>query len=94
MDATRLRVRVVPGAKKPGVVGRYGEAWKLRVAAPPERGAANDAVVELLAGVLGLDRRDVRLVSGYASRDKILELAGLPPGEAERRLTAANGRGE
>lgn len=82
------------GAKKPGIVGRYGEAWKLRVAAPPERGAANEAVVELLAAVLEVGRRDVRLVSGHASRDKILEVAGLPPGEAERRLAAANGKGE
>jgi len=84
----------VPGAKKPGIVGRYGEAWKLRVAAPPERGAANDAVVELLATALEIDRRDVRLVSGHASRDKIVELVGLPPGEAESRLAAANGKGE
>ncbi len=94
MDSTRLRVRVVPGAKKPGIVGRYGDAWKVRVAAPPERGAANDAVIELLAAALGIDPRDVRLVSGHASRDKIVELAGLRPGETDARLTSANGKDE
>ena len=94
METTRLRLRVVPGAKRPGIAGRHGEAWKVRVGASPERGAANDAVIELLAGALRLDRRDVRLVSGRASRDKIVELVGLPPGETEARLASANGKGE
>jgi uncharacterized protein (TIGR00251 family) len=84
----RLRLRVVPGARASRLVGRHGDAWKLQVAAPPERGAANDAVVRLLADVLGLDRGDVVLVSGHASRDKIVELAGIDSDEADRRLTS------
>lgn len=92
MESTRLRLRVVPGAVKPGVVGRHGEGWKIRVAAPPERGAANEAVVELVADVLGVARRAVRLVSGHASRDKILEVAGVRPAETEARLASAGRR--
>jgi uncharacterized protein YggU (UPF0235/DUF167 family) len=80
---------VVPGAAKPGVVGRYGEGWKVRVSAPPERGAANDAVVELLARTLSVRARDIRLVSGHGSRDKIVEMAGVPPIETEARLAPA-----
>jgi hypothetical protein len=94
VETTRLRVRVVPGAKKPGIAGRYGDAWKIRVSAPPERGAANDAVLEVLAAALGVRLHAVRLVSGHASRDKIVELAGLPPAEAEARLAAANRKDE
>ena len=94
METTRLRVRVVPGAKKPGIVGRYGDAWKIRVSAPPERGAAHDAVLEVLAAALDLRPSAVRLVSGHASRDKIVELAGLTPAEAEARLAAANRKDE
>jgi hypothetical protein len=85
-------VRVAPGAAHAGVVGRHGDGWKVRVAPPPERGRANDAVLDLLADALGLPRRDVRLVSGEAARDKIVELAGLPSEEIERRLAAAGGK--
>jgi uncharacterized protein (TIGR00251 family) len=87
--STRLRLRVVPGAAKPGVVGRYGDAWKVRVAAPPERGAANEAVVDLVARTLGVQSRTVRVVSGYASRDKIVEVDGLGADETEARLALA-----
>ena len=89
MESTRLRLRVVPGAAKPGVVGRYGRAWKVKVAAPPERGAANDALVELIAETLGVRARDVRLVSGHGSRDKIVEVAGVRPAETEALLEAS-----
>jgi uncharacterized protein len=82
----RLRVRVVPGATTTQVVGRLGETWKLRVHAAPERGRANDEVVTLLAGTLGLSRTDVRVVAGHTARDKVVELAGISRDEAERRL--------
>jgi uncharacterized protein len=89
VESTRLRLRVVPGAARPGVVGRYGQAWKVRVGAPPERGAANAAVVGLIAETLGVHARDVRLVSGHASRDKIVEVAGVRPAETEALLAAS-----
>ncbi len=79
-------LRVVPGSKEPGVVGRHGEAWKLRVAAAPERGRANEATLRLLAETLGVGPADVRLVAGHGSHDKIVEVTGLGQAEAERRL--------
>lgn len=84
--STFLRLRVVPGSAKPGMAGRYGDAWKLRVSAPPERGQANEATLDLLADTLGLPAANVRLVSGHGSRDKTVEVAGLTTAEAERRL--------
>ena len=89
---TRLRLRVAPGASVPGVVGRHGEAWKLRVAAAPERGKANDAVLELLAATLAVPRANVTLVSGGGSRNKVVELTGIAPDEIERRLATAGGQ--
>ncbi len=88
----RLRLRVAPGASRSGVVGRYGDAWKLRVAAPAESGRANEAVVRLLAETLALPRAAVRLVSGHGARDKIVELAGVEPEQIERRLSSAAGK--
>jgi uncharacterized protein len=89
VESSRLRLRVVPGAAKACVVGRYGEGWKVRVAATPERGAANDAVVALLARALSVRVGDIRLVSGHGSRDKIVEVAGMPTAETEARLASA-----
>ena len=88
MASTRLRLRVVPGAANPGVVGRYGEAWKVRVAAAPARGAANAAVVDLVAQTLGVQPRSVRLVSGFGSRDKIVEVDGLGAAETEALMAS------
>ncbi len=92
--STRLTLRVSPGAARSAVVGRHGAGWKVRVAAPPEDGKANDAVVKLLAATLALHERDVRIVSGRASRDKTVALAGLRPEEIERRLAEASDAGE
>jgi uncharacterized protein YggU (UPF0235/DUF167 family) len=93
VSATRLAVRVAPGAARAAVVGRHGSGWKLRVVAPPERGKANAAVVRLVAGAAGVAEQDVRVVSGHGARDKILELTGIDPEELERRLLAAGGSG-
>jgi uncharacterized protein (TIGR00251 family) len=92
--SARLQLRVAPGAARSAVVGRHGAAWKVRVAAAPERGRANDALVDLLAGALGLARPDVRLVAGAAGRDKVVEIAGITTEEAERRLERAGGKGK
>jgi uncharacterized protein YggU (UPF0235/DUF167 family) len=77
---------VIPGSGNPGVVGRYGVAWKLRVAAAPERGKANEAALELLSRTLGVATSDLRLVAGHGARDKTVEVTGLTAEEAERRL--------
>jgi uncharacterized protein (TIGR00251 family) len=87
--STRLRLRVVPGAVRDVVVGRHGDGWKVRVSAPPERGAANRAVVRLLAGTLSLPERSVAIVSGHGARDKIVEVRGIAAPDAEGRLSAA-----
>ncbi|MHB8468547.1 MAG: DUF167 domain-containing protein [Gaiellaceae bacterium] len=89
-SSTRLRLRVSPGAGRAGVVGRHGDGWKIRVTAPPEQGRANEAVLRLLAEALALPRAALTLVSGHGGRDKIVELTGVGPALAERRLASAS----
>ena len=84
-------MRVVPGARQPGVVGRHGSAWKVRVSAPPEDGRANQALVGLLADTLRLPRKAVSIVAGHGSRDKVVACEGLSAGEVESRLSSAAG---
>jgi uncharacterized protein (TIGR00251 family) len=84
---TRLRLRVKPGARKTAIVGVHGGALKLSVAAAPERGKANRAVVTLLAEALGLPPSAVTIAAGAASQDKVAEIA-LPPSSVRAILTA------
>jgi uncharacterized protein len=88
-ETTRLRVRVSPGAGRTAVVGRHGDAWKVRVTEAPERGRANEAVLRLLADTLTLPRTALTLVSGHGGREKIVELTGVGPALIERRLASA-----
>ncbi|HKG44349.1 MAG TPA: DUF167 domain-containing protein [Gaiellaceae bacterium] len=87
--SARVRFRVSPGARRSDVAGRHGEAWKVRVAAPPERGRANDALLDLLAERLELPRRSLSIVSGHGARDKIVLMEGIDRAESERRLEEA-----
>jgi uncharacterized protein (TIGR00251 family) len=88
---TRLKLRVSPGARRPGVGGRHGDAWKVRVSEPPEDGRANEAVLRLLARTLDVPRRDLEVVSGHTSREKIVVLNGLEQAQVERLLSEAGG---
>ncbi len=85
-DGLRLRLRVSPGARKEAVLGVYGDALKVAVRAPPEKGLANKAVIELLARLLGVTRAELALVSGAASRDKTLVVSGLDDATIRARL--------
>lgn len=88
-DGVRLRLRVVPGARRDAILGPHGEALRVAVRAVAEKGRANEAVVRLLAGALGLQADRVVLVAGLGSRDKIAEVRGLGAAELRERLSAA-----
>jgi uncharacterized protein (TIGR00251 family) len=85
----RLTVRVQPRASRNEVAGRQGEAIKIRVTAPPVGGAANEAVIGVLADWLGLPRRAVAIVQGETARAKVVEIVTDHP-EDLRRLVEAS----
>jgi uncharacterized protein len=88
-DGVVLRVHVQPGAGRSAVVGRHGDALKVRVAAPPVEGRANDATRSLLAEALAVPEADVELTSGQSSRAKRFRLKGIDAEEADKRLRVA-----
>lgn len=77
-DGAALTVWVVPGARRTEIVGFHGDAVKIRVAAPPEKGRANQAVIGLLSEQLGAK---VRLASGASSRRKRFVVLGMSVGD-------------
>ncbi len=83
--AVRFAVRVQPRASRVGVDGLHGDAIKVRVHAAPVDGAANEAVIEVIADALDVAKRDVRIVSGDSSRSKVVEVRGVSV-EAVRAL--------
>lgn len=88
--STRVRLRVSAGARRNELAGRHGEAWKVRVSAAPERGRANEAVLDLLAEKLELPRRSLSIVSGHGAREKVVLMEGIDRPESERRLERAS----
>lgn len=82
----RLQVRVQPRASRTRVVGLHGDALRIQIAAPPVDGAANQALIDLLAATLGLPRAAVRLVGGEKGRSKVVEIDASDVDEVRRRL--------
>ena len=84
-----VQVHVQPGSRRPGLMGRHGDALKIAVVAPPVGGRANQAVIEALAELLGLPARDFVVVGGRASRHKRLFAKGIDVPHAGSRIEAA-----
>jgi uncharacterized protein (TIGR00251 family) len=87
-----LRLTVVPGAQRTQVVGLYGDRLKVRLAAPPEKGAANRELLDFLARSLNLPKNSLRLTLGAQSRSKVVVVYDLSPDLGERlaRLAPAS----
>jgi len=83
---TRISLKVVPGASRTEPAGWLGDALKVRVAAPPEKGRANAAVLAWLAATLGLPVSAVRIVAGHGAPRKTVEIDGISADELHRRL--------
>jgi uncharacterized protein len=82
----RFTVKVHPRAKQSAFTGRFGEAYKLDLAAPPVDGKANEECVRLVAELAQVPRSRVRIVTGLTSRIKVVEVDAMEQSELERRL--------
>ena len=84
----RVAVHVQPRASRSEIIGQHGAALKVRLQAPPVDGAANEALVRLLAEALKVPERSVRVVAGATSRSKVVEVDGTTA-DAVRALASA-----
>ena len=82
-----VNVKVVPGASRDRIVGRYGDGIKVQVSAPAEGGKANAAVVAVLAAALGLKVQQVRITKGHTQPRKAVEVDGLDAAAILARLS-------
>lgn len=86
MPRATLKIRVIPRAARNELGGRRGDAFVVRLQAPPVEGAANKALIRFLARTLGVRAGDVAVVAGHKSRDKTVEVEGISGQEAARAL--------
>ncbi|MBI4984803.1 MAG: YggU family protein [Rhodocyclales bacterium] len=88
-DGVVLSLHIQPGAKRTEVAGPHGDALKIRLAAPPVDGKANEALIAFVAKTLGVPKASVALVSGQTSRAKRVRVAGIAAADAAAALKPA-----
>ncbi len=81
-----VQVHVVPRASRTEIAGLHGDALKLRIAAPPVEGKANEEIVRFLAGILGLRKADVSIIAGQTSRRKTVLVRGMTAADLHSAL--------
>jgi uncharacterized protein (TIGR00251 family) len=82
----RVTVKVHPRARRTGIAGRIGDAWKLDMAAPPVDGKANEACVRFFASLAGVPQPRVRIVLGLSNRTNVIEIDGASQETLESKL--------
>ena len=87
-----ISVRVIPRATRSGVAGRRGDAWLVRLHAPPVDGAANDELIDVIATALAVPKRSVSIASGERSRQKSVRVSGIDAPTAAALLALAQSR--
>jgi len=80
-------IKVVPSSSRDGIAGWLGDARKIRVRAPAERGKANAAVEKIIAAALEISEDYAEVISGKTSVRKVVEIAGLSEAEVFHRLS-------
>ncbi len=80
----RITVKAHPRAKRTAITGRFGDAYKLDLAAPPADGKANEECIRYFAELAGVPRSRVRIVTGASARMKLVEIEGVAQADLER----------
>ena len=79
-------VRVQPRAARSGIAGEVDGTLRIRLAAPPVEGEANEELVNLLAKLLGIPRRQIEIISGQKSKNKVVRVNGISGERIEKLI--------
>jgi uncharacterized protein (TIGR00251 family) len=86
VDGVLFFAKIVPGSSKTTISGMLEHMLKIKVAAPPEKGKANQCVIDLLAQELGVKKKAVTIVSGQTSPIKRIQVVGVTAQQCRSRL--------
>ena len=92
-NGLRIRLKAVPGASRDAIAGLLADRLKVRVSAPPEGGRANKAIIDLLARALRIHERDIEIVQGATSPEKVALVSAISADDARRLLGIAPSAG-
>jgi uncharacterized protein (TIGR00251 family) len=84
--ALTFKVQVVPRASRSEIIGEHNGAVRVRIAAPPVDGAANEELIRTLARALGVKRGEIEIASGQSSKSKRVRVSGLTPRDLHKLL--------
>lgn len=77
-----LTIKVEPRSSNSGIVGPYGDALKVKLTSPPVEGKANKELIEVLAKGFKISKKDVEILSGQSSKNKVVRLNGVTDKDA------------
>lgn len=76
-DGVLLKLHIQPGASKNEISGMHGSSLKIKLTSPPVGGAANESLIEFLAKTIDIKKKQIAIVHGMKSREKIVRIKGL-----------------
>ena len=76
-DGLTLKIKVEPRSSRAGIIGPYGDALKIKLTSPPVEGKANKELIEVLAKEFGIHKKDVEIIMGKNSSNKVVRLIGV-----------------
>ena len=85
-EGAAFAVHIVPKSAKNEVIGKHGDALKIRLISTSVSGTANDTLINFLAQKLNIERAKIEIAAGQASAEKMIVVVGLTPAEVENRM--------
>jgi uncharacterized protein len=87
-NQTKVPVKVLPGSSKNEIMGLQNGVWRIKIAAPADKGKANKELIDFLSEVMDVKKVDLAILKGLTSHNKVIAVEGLSPEDISRKLSA------